>query len=197
MDWDAEVLGSCPASAFGRSLHLPARFPPFIWVGDGSTTMASLPCEGSCLDGRFVPPRLCQNISLAALAPRGPAAGDTEDQDHQGGQAAAGVPEALLPRRVRHPQRLSGQTDLRTVSTLGPCCLQVLPSLALNQTLSCHRPRPRVRAVRHSIWLPWGQQGVAPGTSPGKALGVIRGTLHGKAGTAWRTVSSCLGLGDR
>lgn len=135
-------------------LRLPARFPPFIWVGDGSTTMTSLPCEGGCLDGRFVPPRLCQNIGLAALAPRGPTAGDTEDQDHQGGQAAAGVPEALLPSRVRHPQRLSGQTDLCTVSTLGPCCLQVLPSLELNQTLPCNRPRPRVRAARHSRWFP-------------------------------------------
>lgn len=82
----------------------------------------------------FVPPRLCWDISLAAGAPGRSSARNTADSNHPGGQGPAGVPEALLPGRVRYPQRLSGQTGLCTVSVPGPALLPDAPSLELDQT---------------------------------------------------------------
>lgn len=43
------------------------------------------------------PPSLCQDISRTTAALRGHAAGDYADSNHQGRQAAASVPEAVLP----------------------------------------------------------------------------------------------------
>ena len=126
-----------------------------------------------------MPPRLCPDVSLAAGAPGRSSARDTADSNHPGGQGPAGVPEALLPGGVRHPQRLSGQTDLCTVSALGPALLPDAPSLELDQKVSAAREKQMGSPA------PGGQQGVAPGLPQAKPLARFRGTLRGEVATAW------------
>lgn len=140
-------------------------------------------CRG--LFGRrvSVPPRLCQDIGLAAGAPGRSSARDTADSNHPGGQGPAGVPEALLPGGVRHPQRLSGQTGLCTVSALGPALLPDAPSLELDQTVSAARGKQTGSLPRSPA--PGGQQGVAPGLPQAKPLAGFWRALRGEVATAW------------
>lgn len=121
-----------------------------------------------------MPPRLCPDVGLAAGAPGRSFARDTADSNHPGGQGPAGVPEALLPGGVRHPQRLSGQTGLCTVSALGPALLPDAPSLELDQTVSPAREKQMGSPASG------GTAGRAPGLPQAKPLADSGGLCEGK-----------------
>lgn len=133
----------------------------------------------------FLPPRLCWDIGLAAGAPRRSSAGDTTDSNHQGGQGPAGVPEALLPGRVRHPQRLSGQTGLCTVSALGPALLP-------EPLVWSWARQKQTGSLPHSP-APGGQQGMAAGLPRAKPLARFQRALHEEVATAWPRFSVLFG----